>query len=169
MKISPQTWGVSLSLLVDEFLKQESHESEAWNHRACWCSCKLQLSARKRKVEKTKHIALEDLSMSLTGGIFACVPLTVSIATGRDAKMLRQYLLQGEKRALEIPFLPAGRAISIHWLHDFSQQPLGRTVSNSREPVKQSDRHLSLAGWTDLISCSLLKAIMHGVRKEFCY
>ena len=29
MKISPQTWGVSLSLLVDEFLKQESHESEA--------------------------------------------------------------------------------------------------------------------------------------------
>ena len=84
--------------------------------------------------------------MSLTGGLFTCVPLTVSIATGRDAKMLRQYLLQGEKRALEILFLPAGRAISIRWLHDFSQQPLGRTVSNSREPVNQLDWHLSLAG-----------------------
>ena len=84
--------------------------------------------------------------MSLTGGLFTCVTLTASIATGRDAKMLRQYLLQGEKRALEILFLLAGRAISISWLRDFSQQPLGRTVSNSRESVNQSNQHLSLSG-----------------------
>lgn len=43
----------------------------------------------------TNHIALEDLRLSYTCRIFTCVPHTVSIATGRGAKMLHWYLREG--------------------------------------------------------------------------
>lgn len=57
------------------------------------------------------------------------------------------------RKRSKILFLPAGRAISIHWLCDFSQQPLSRKlVSNSRAPVYPSNGHLNLAGWKGLHS-----------------
>lgn len=64
---------------------------------------------REKSRRGTNHIALEDLRLSHTCRIFTCVPHTVSIATGRGAKMLHCYLREGEKRALQDPLSPSGQ------------------------------------------------------------
>lgn len=100
--------------------------------------------AREKSRRGTDHTALEDLRLSHTCRIFTCVPHTVSIATGRGAKMLPWYLHEGEKRASaprsSFSQRP-GLFPSSRWLRDFSQQPFGTKLSGSREPVNQRNRH----------------------------
>lgn len=86
------TQGVSQSL-VDKFLKKElctslGHETTEPTDEAANCSSEPEEEEPRRRGTTLQ----EDLGVSHARRVFTCVPYSVSIATGRDAKMPRRYV-----------------------------------------------------------------------------